>query len=332
MTLRTLPVFLVLSALAPVAVPAQTAPATVFGYTDFTAESKIESEFLAVPDAKLAGQHLKTLTAEPHMAATPEDHKTAEYVAEKFRAAGLETEIVPYRVLLNWPKVVRMEAFDANGKLLISGPTREHVEGDPGQDDPRVVMPFNGSSGSGDVTGEVVYANYGRLEDFDQLAAQHIDLHGKIVLVRYGINFRGVKVYIAQQRGAAGVLIYSDPQDDGYYKGDPWPIGPWRPETGVQRGSVQFLFKYPGDPETPGVASTLDLPDSARISPEGTSRTSFPSPSATTTRRPFCKRSEGRACRKAGKERCRFAITWGRRASRFIWFRSRTISAASFGT
>ena len=269
MTLRTLPVFLVLSALAPVAVPAQTAPATVFGYTDFTAESKIESEFLAVPDAKLAGQHLKTLTAEPHMAATPEDHKTAEYVAEKFRAAGLETEIVPYRVLLNWPKVVRMEAFDANGKLLISGPTREHVEGDPGQDDPRVVMPFNGSSGSGDVTGEVVYANYGRLEDFDQLAAQHIDLHGKIVLVRYGINFRGVKVYIAQQRGAAGVLIYSDPQDDGYYKGDPWPIGPWRPETGVQRGSVQFLFKYPGDPETPGVASTLDLPDSARISPEG---------------------------------------------------------------
>ncbi len=130
-------------------------------------------------------------------------------------------------------------------------------------------MPFNGSSGSGDVTGEVVYANYGRLEDFDQLAAQHIDLHGKIVLVRYGGNFRGVKVYIAEQRGAAGVLIYSDPQDDGYYKGDPYPLGPWRPETGVQRGSVQYLFKYPGDPETPGIASTPDLPDSARISPEG---------------------------------------------------------------
>jgi N-acetylated-alpha-linked acidic dipeptidase len=269
MTVRTLLAFVVLAGLTPGLLPAQTAPAAVFGYTDFTAESKIESEFLAVPDAKLAGQHLKTLTAEPHMAATPEDHKTAEYVAEKFRAAGLETEIVPYRVLLNWPKVVRIEAFDATGKLLISGPTREHVDGDPSQDDPRVVMPFNGSSGSGDVTAEVVYANYGRLEDFDQLAAQHVDLHGKIVLVRYGGNFRGVKVYIAQQRGAVGVLIYSDPQDDGYYKGDPWPIGPWRPETGVQRGSVQFLFKYPGDPETPGVASTLDLPDSARVSPEG---------------------------------------------------------------
>ena len=271
MTVRSLLGFLVLPAMsmAVLSTMAQTAPASVFGYRDFTAESKIEQQFLAVPDAKLAGEHLKTLTAEPHIASSPEDHKTAEYVAEKFRAAGLETEIVPYRVLMNQPKVVKVEAYDANGKLLMSGPTREHVEGDPGQDDPRVVMPFNGSSGSGDVTGDVVYANYGRLEDFDQLAAQHVDLHGKIVLVRYGSNFRGVKVYIAQLRGAAGVLIYSDPEDDGYYKGDPYPLGPWRPETGVQRGSVQFLFQYPGDPETPGVASTLDLPDSARGPQEG---------------------------------------------------------------
>jgi N-acetylated-alpha-linked acidic dipeptidase len=241
----------------------------VFGYADFTAQSRIEEKFLAVPDAKLAGQHLKILTSEPHLASTPEDRKTAEYVAQKFRAAGLETEIVPYRVLMNQPKTVRVEAYDSSGKLLMSGPTREHVDGDPYQDDPRVVMPFNGSSGSGDVTAEVVYANYGRLEDFDHLAAQHIDLRGKIVLVRYGANFRGVKVYLAEQRGAAGVLIYSDPHDDGYYKGDAYPIGPWRPETGVERGSVQYIFKYSGDPETPGVASTLDLPDSARVSPYG---------------------------------------------------------------
>jgi len=244
---------------------AQNSAPTVFGYSDFSTQSKIEETFLAVPDATLAGQHLKTLTAEPHLAATPEDRKTADYVAQKFRAAGLETEIVPYRVLLNQPKAVRVEAHDAKGKLLMSGPTRERVEGDPYQDDPRVAMPFNGSSASGDVTAEVVYANYGRLEDFDQLAVQHIDLHGKIVLVRYGMNFRGVKVYIAEQRGALGVLIYSDPQDDGYYKGDAYPLGPWRPETGVQRGSVQYLFKYPGDPQTPGVASTPSLPDSARI-------------------------------------------------------------------
>jgi N-acetylated-alpha-linked acidic dipeptidase len=266
--LGCLSVIALLSVAASASLPAQSVP-TVFGYSDFTTQAQIEEKFLAVPDAKLAGEHLKTLTAEPHLASTPGDHKTAEYVAAKFRAAGLDTEIVPYRVLMNQPKVVRVEAFDPAGKQLMSGPTREHVDNDPYDDDPRVVMPFNGSSGSGDVTGEVVYANYGRLEDFDKLAEQHIDLHGKIVLVRYGANFRGVKVYIAEQRGAVGVLIYSDPQDDGFSKGDMYPNGPWRPETGVQRGSVQYLFKYPGDPETPGVASTPDLPDSARVSPEG---------------------------------------------------------------
>jgi N-acetylated-alpha-linked acidic dipeptidase len=248
---------------------AQAPATTVFGYTDFSAQSKIDAQFLAVPDAKLAGEHLKILTAKPHIASSKEDYETAQYVAQKFKAAGLETEIVPYRVLLNQPRKVSFEATSDAGVALSNGPTPEHVGGigDPFQDDPRIVMPFNGSSGSGDVTGEVVYANYGRLEDFDKLAADHVDLHGKIVLVRYGANFRGVKVYIAEQRGAVGVLIYSDPQDDGFFKGDAYPNGPWRPETGVQRGSVQYLFKYPGDPQTPGVASTVDLPDSARLDP-----------------------------------------------------------------
>jgi len=262
-----LPVLLIAAQAAPPLMAQSPAP-TVFGYADFTTESRIEEKFLAVPDARLAGQHLKLLTAEPHLASTPEDRKTADYVARKFRAAGLDTEIVPYRVLMNQPKAVRVEAYGPSGKLLMSGPTREHVPGDPYQNDPRVMMAFHGSSGSGDVTADVVYANYGRLEDFDQLAARHIDLRGKIVLVRYGVNFRGVKVYIAEQRGALGVLIYSDPHDDGFAKGDVYPIGPWRPDTAVQLGSVQYLFKYPGDPETPGVASTPDLPDSARIPAE----------------------------------------------------------------
>ena len=108
--------------------PAPAVKDSVFGYADFSKQAGIEQKFLAVPSAKLAGEELKTLTAEPHMAATPEDQKTAEYVAQKFRAAGLETEIVPYRVLMNQPKVVKVEAFDAAGKPLMSGPTREHVE------------------------------------------------------------------------------------------------------------------------------------------------------------------------------------------------------------
>jgi N-acetylated-alpha-linked acidic dipeptidase len=260
------PAFVCLPLVAQNAAPQASA---VFGYRDFTAQAQIEEKFLAIPDAVLAGQHLKTLTSEPHLASTPEDRKTAEYVAQKFRAAGLDTEIVPYRVLMNQPKTVRVEAYDFAGKVLMSGPTREHVDGDAYQDNLRVPIPFNGSSGSGDVTAEVVYANYGRLEDFDHLATQNIDLHGKIVLVRYGVNFRGVKVYLAEQRGAAGVLIYSDPKDDGFVKGEAYPMGPWRPETAIQYGSIQYIFKYPGDPETPGVASTLDLPDSARVSPYG---------------------------------------------------------------
>lgn len=246
------------------------APAKIFGYRDFTQQAKWDSAFLAVPDAKLAGQHLKVLTAEPHWASSPEDYKTAQYVASKFKAAGLHTDIVEYRVLLNKPVKIEIQAFDKAGKQLMSGPTPEHV--DPGtfgadsfQDDPRVLTAFNGSSASGDVTADAVYANYGTFADFKRLDDLGISVKGKIVIVRYGQNFRGVKAYIAQQHGAAGVIIYSDPADDGYAQGDKYPSGPYRPDSAVQRGSVQFLPLYPGDPETPGVASTPDLPDSQRI-------------------------------------------------------------------
>lgn len=225
---------------------------------------------MAVPDPKLAGQHLQTLTKAPHWASSPEDYATAVYVADRFKAAGLETSIVPYKVLLNKPVKISIEAFDDAGNKILSGPTPEHVDpalygGDPFQDDPRVLPAFNGSSPSGDVTAEVVYANYGTLADFKRLAELGVSLKGKIALVRYGGNFRGVKVYIAQQYGAVGVLIYSDPADDGYFRGDAYPKGPYRPDSAVQRGSVQFLPIYPGDPQTPGVASTPDLPDSKRI-------------------------------------------------------------------
>jgi N-acetylated-alpha-linked acidic dipeptidase len=246
---------------------AQTQPQSLFGYRDFSAQARIDQQFLAVPNARLAGEELKALTAAPHIAASKEDHDTALYVASKFKAAGLETEIVPYKVWLNLPKEISVTATDSTGKPLMTGPTREHVEGDPFDNDPRVVTAFNGSSPSGDVTAEVVYANYGRPEDFKKLDDLGVSVKGKIVVVRYGQNFRGVKVYIAQQRGAAGVIIYSDPADDGYYRGDMYPNGPWRPETGVQRGAVQYLFKYSGDASTPGIAARPDLPDSQRINP-----------------------------------------------------------------
>ncbi len=253
-----LAIFLVLRPAA-----AQTATATAS-----TPELKIEQQFLQVPSARLAGEHLKTLTAVPHVAASKEDYATAEYVADKFKAAGLETSIVPYKVWLNLPKEVKITATDASGKLLMTGPAPEHVADDPYQNDPRIVTAFNSSSPSCDITADVVYANYGTPEDFKKLAELHVSIKGKIVLVRYGHNFRGVKVYLAQLGGAAGVIIYSDPSDDGFSKGNVYPNGPYRPASGVQRGSVQYIFKYPGDATTPGVASDPDLPMSKRIPPE----------------------------------------------------------------
>ncbi|HTS35533.1 MAG TPA: M28 family metallopeptidase [Candidatus Solibacter sp.] len=245
--------------------PATTPP--IFGFRDAAAESAIEARFLAAPDPKLAEEHLHELTKVPHMAGTPEDKATADYVAQKFRDAGLDTEIVEYKVWINYPEEISVELTAPPG-VEMHGPTREHVENDPFQDDPRVVMPFNGMSPSADIEADVVYANYGTPEDFEKLEKLKVDVHGKIVVVRYGQNFRGVKVFVAQEHGAAGVIIYSDPADDGWRRGDKYPDGPWRPDTGVQRGSTGFMFEFPGDPTTPGAASTPALPDSQRISPQ----------------------------------------------------------------
>jgi N-acetylated-alpha-linked acidic dipeptidase len=248
--------------------PASSGPAQpIFGFRDGAAESAVESKFLAVPDPKLAEEHLRTLTKAPHMAGTVEDKATADYVAQKFRDAGLDTEIVEYKVWINYPSEISVDLTAPPG-VAMHGPTREHVEGDPGDADPRVVMPFNGMSPSGDIEADVVYANYGTPDDFEKLDKLKVDVRGKIVLVRYGQNFRGVKVFVAQEHGAAGVIIYSDPADDGWRRGDKYPDGPWRPDTGVQRGSTGFMFEFPGDPTTPGVASIPSLPDSQRIAPE----------------------------------------------------------------
>ena len=249
------------------AAASSTSTSGIFGFRDGAAESAAEARFLAVPDSKLAEEHLRILTQAPHMAGTIEDKATADYVAQKFRDAGLDTEIVEYKVWINYPAEISVD-LTAPAGIVMHGPTREHVDNDPFQDDPRVVMPFNGMSPSGDVEADVVYANYGTPEDFEKLDKLKVDVRGKIVVVRYGQNFRGVKVFVAQEHGAAGVIIYSDPADDGWKRGDKYPDGPWRPDTGVQRGSVGYMFEFPGDPTTPGVASVPSLPESQRVSPQ----------------------------------------------------------------
>ncbi|MCU1296056.1 MAG: Glutamate carboxypeptidase, partial [Acidobacteriaceae bacterium] len=235
----------------------------IFGFRDPAPEASIEKRFLAVPDPKLAKEHLRILTQAPHIAGSAEDKATADYVAQKFREAGLDTEIVDYRVWMNYPFEISVDVT-APAEVHLHGPTREHVDGDPFQDDPRVVMPFNAMSPSGDAEADVIYANYGTPEDFKKLEELKINIVGKIVLVRYGQNFRGVKALVAQQHGAAGLLIYSDPYDDGWRRGDKYPQGPWHPDTGVQRGSIGYMFEFAGDPTTPGIASVASLPDSKR--------------------------------------------------------------------
>jgi N-acetylated-alpha-linked acidic dipeptidase len=269
--IKTFRVWTVLLALASALLAQQpqanSHPLAIAGFRDAAAEQKLEQRFLAVPEAQLAQEHLRILTSEPHIAGSPEDRKTAEYVAKKFREAGLDTRIDTYKVWLNLPREILVEAT-APADLAMRGPSREHVEGDPFQDDPRIVTPFNGGSPSGEVEAELVYANYARPEDFRRLKQMGVDVRGKILIARYGQNFRGVKALAAQENGAAALIIYSDPMDDGYFRGDAYPKGPYRPASGVQRGSVQFTFEYPGDATTPGVSSTPDLPDSKRLSPE----------------------------------------------------------------
>ena len=238
----------------------------ISGFRDVAGELEVEKKFMAVPDSKLAEEHLRILTQAPHIAGSPADKATAEYVAQKFRDDGLDTEIVEYKVWMNYPAEIRVDLTAPDG-VEMHGPRREHVDDDPFQDDPRVVNAYNGMSPSGDAEADVVYANYGSPADFDKLKQMNVDVRGKIVIVRYGENFRGVKAFVAQERGAAGVIIYSDPKDDGYYRGDAYPKGPWRPASGVQRGSIGYMFQFPGDPTTPGIASTPNLPDSRRVSP-----------------------------------------------------------------
>jgi N-acetylated-alpha-linked acidic dipeptidase len=262
-----LPVFIFLvTVFAQQSTESAAPPTQVFGFRDFAKQYQVDQKFLAVPDAGRAEEHLRILTAAPHVAGSPEDHKTAQYVAQKFKEAGLQTDIVEYKVWMNRPAEISV-VVTAPPNVKMNGPSREHVSSDPFQDDPRILPAFNGSSPSGDAEADVVYANYGTPADFKKLEELKVDVRGKIVIVRYGENFRGVKSFVAEEHGAAAVLIYSDPWDDGYFRGDAYPKGPWRPDSGVQRGSIQYMFKYPGDPTTPGFASLPSLPDSKRVQP-----------------------------------------------------------------
>jgi N-acetylated-alpha-linked acidic dipeptidase len=215
------------------------------------AERRWEEQFRAVPSPASAREHLRRLTLEPHVAGTKEDYATAVYVRDQLRSYGLDAELREYQVWMNYPNAPTVLELITTKRQRLE--TREAVvPGDPTSANPKITPLFNGYSPSGDVTAPVVYANYGLPNDYEELQKAGVDVKGKIVIVRYGNSFRGVKAKVAQDHGAVGCIIYSDPADDGYMQGDVYPKGPWRPVASGQRGSVQYLFDYPGDPLTPG--------------------------------------------------------------------------------
>jgi N-acetylated-alpha-linked acidic dipeptidase len=234
-------------------------PASPLGFPPGSRARQLEAESaaLSVPTPENARKWLKTLTEEPHVAGTPADYKTAVFVRDRLQEWGWKAEIVPYEVLLNYPQkgippALHLEKPQAKALSLAEPP----LPGDKDSASDAAFPAFHGYGISGDARGQVVYANYGRAEDFAALEKMGISVRDKIVLARYGGNFRGLKVLNAQKHGARGILIYSDPGDDGYARGDVYPAGPFRPNSAIQRGSVQFLSLGPGDPSTPKGPST----------------------------------------------------------------------------
>lgn len=228
----------------------------LYGFLESSRADHLRFEDLAVqvPTPARARKLLRVLTEEPHVAGTPEDYETALYVRDQLREMGIDAELVEYRVLLNYPEHV---AAKMTVPQVAPIPLREPGNVRDKDSFSHSAFPgFHGYGASGKAAGQIVYVNYGRPEDFKKLDELGVRVKGRIVLARYGKIFRGLKVQNAEERGAAGVLIYSDPADDGYMKGGVYPDGPFRPEWAIQRGSVHYLSLGPGDPSTPGWAST----------------------------------------------------------------------------
>jgi N-acetylated-alpha-linked acidic dipeptidase len=233
-----------------------------FSAAHVDAERQLEQSLRKIPDAQHAEENLKRITLEPHMAGTEASHRLAEWLRLQYESFGFDAKLVSYSVWLPQPTEIKLELIAPQRKSL--GTQEEAYEWDKSTYDARASVGFNTYSPSGDVTAPIVYANYGTADDYRQLESLGASVAGKIVLVRYGSSYRGIKAKLAEEHKAAGLLIYSDPADDGYDAGDIYPTGPWRPMSGIQRGSILYTEIYPGDPLTPGIAATIDAP---RIAP-----------------------------------------------------------------
>ncbi len=241
------------------------AQSSILGFAPASAasEAEVESKFKSIPTPDEERRQHRIFTAEPHIAGSKRNNELADYIASEWRKQGLEDVVIRrYDVYGTNPKSASLEML---APVHYAATLREApIPGDDDSKNPAISGAWLGMSISGEVTAPVVYAHSGNPEDYDLLRKNGISVKGKIVLVRYSnpYSYRGFKALTAQREGAAAILIYSDPQEDGYTKGKVDPDGPWGPEYKIQHGAITYDFMVPGDPTTPGWAS---IPGAKRI-------------------------------------------------------------------
>ena len=224
--------------------------------TEAQSERNWEDIYRSLPRAELLKDYVQRLSAEPHHVGSVAGRRNAEWMRDQLNRWGLQATIEEYDILFPTPRERVLELLEpARYQAQLKEPK---ISEDDDSGDADQLPTYNAFSGDGDVTAPLVYVNYGIPADYEHLTKVGIDVKGKIVIARYGGSWRGIKPKLAAERGAVGCLIYSDPRDDGYYQGDVYPVGAYRNENGVQRGSVMDLPVQPGDPLTPGWASTRD--------------------------------------------------------------------------
>lgn len=238
----------------PLCAHSQSASITGFTPVNAATQRQLENAFDKQLNADNIGAVIKTFSSKPHSVGSPGSKEYAELIKSKLAGFGFDARIETYNVLFPTPKTRVLEMTAPSGyKALLKEPAlkEDETSGQKGQ------LPiYNAWSADGDVSGELVFVNFGLPQDYEELAKMGIDVKGKIVIARYGRSWRGIKPKVAQEQGAIGCIIYSDPKEDGYYQGDVYPKGAFKNEFGAQRGSVMDMVIYPGDPLTPGVGAT----------------------------------------------------------------------------
>jgi N-acetylated-alpha-linked acidic dipeptidase len=239
------------------------APLRGFPPEQWKAQHDLEDQAKAIPQAERLRIYMDRMAAKPHHAGSPGSKAVADYLAAQLTDWGLDTHIETFQALIPYPttRVLEMTVPVRFRARLAEPPIPE----DPSTAQEGQLPPFNAYGASGDVTAALVYVNYGQPEDFEYLKKLGIEVKGKIVIARYGRSWRGLKAKLAQDNGAAGCLIYSDPREDGFFQNDTYPRGPMRPADGVQRGSVMDMALYPGDPLSPGWASEPTSKPSSKL-------------------------------------------------------------------